>query len=309
VSAGSPDAPKPAPPSGAVYSLAYSRYAGPRRSPSFAPLVIARYALMAQLRQRGVKVALLLGLLLLTVCAAGLGFSWSLPAMVAGAGFGSGPGAAQLAELVRDGEADVVRWTLRAQLLPTFLLVLWCGAGAISADLMAGAFQFHFSRPVSPARYLMGRMLSASGWAFALSAATAAVLSVERLAFGSTPFGAARAGATALLGVLLELSAASAVALAVSSITRRKGLAQAMFAALALAGWVLTRSLGVAMDARWLRTVDLLSCADGVVSLLAGASRLEGARAAAGPIAWAAWTSGGLALAWWRLSRAEVNRG
>ena len=226
--------PKSAPsPVGVVHSLAYSRYAGPRRSPAFTPLVIARYALMAQLRQRGVKVALLLGVLLMAIFAAGMGFKWALPTLATGSMFGGSPNtAAQLAAIVREGEADVLSMTLRAQFLPTFLLVLWCGAGAISADLMAGAFQFHFSRPVSPGRYLAGRMLSASGWSLALSAGTLLVFSIERLAFQSTPLGAARAFALGAVVVLLELTSLSAVALGVSSLTRRKGLSQAMFAAI-----------------------------------------------------------------------------
>ena len=302
--------PSPPKPAGAVYSLAYARYAGPRRSPAATPLVIARYALLAQLRQRGVKVALLLGLLLLTVFAAAMGFKWALPGMLASATGGSAAAAGpQLAAMVREGEADVLTMTLRAQFLPTFLLVLWCGAGAISADLTAGAFQFHFSRPVSPARYLAGRVLSASGWALALSFGTLLVLSVERLAFQSTPLGPARAFGLGAVAVLLELASLSAVALGVSSLTRRKGLAQAMFAAIVFAGWVLTRSLGALLRAPWVKALDLVSCVDAVVAQLNGDSPLHGARAAVPALAWLAWTGGALALAAWRLSRAEVNRG
>lgn len=307
----SPPAPKPAPsPAGVVHSLAYTRYTGARRSPALVPLVIARYALMAQLRQRGVKVALLLGLLLLTVFAAAMGFKWALPAMVASSGFGgaasTGP---QLAEMVREGEADVLTMTLRAQFLPVFLLLLWCGAGAISADLMAGAFQFHFSRPVSPARYLAGRLLSASGWALVLSMATLTVLCIERLAFQSTPLGAARAFGLGAVAVLLELTSMSAVALGVSSLTRRKGLSQAMFAAIVFAGWVLFRSLGALLRAPWVKTLDLVSCVDAMVSQFNHDSPLHGAQAAIPAAAWLVWTAGSLALAGWRLSRAEVNRG
>lgn len=304
-------APSPAPsPAGVVHSLAYTRYTGARRSPALVPLVIARYALMAQLRQRGVKVALLLGLLLLTVFAAAMGFKWALPAMVASSGFGgtasTGP---QLAEMVREGEADVLTMTLRAQFLPVFLLLLWCGAGAISADLMAGAFQFHFSRPVSPTRYLAGRVLSASGWALALSMATLAVLCIERLAFQSTPLGAARAFGLGTVAVLLELTSMSAVALGVSSLTRRKGLSQAMFAAIVFAGWVLFRSLGALLRAPWVKTLDLVSCVDAMVSQFNHDSPLHGAQAAIPAAAWLFWTAGSLALAGWQLSRAEVNRG
>lgn len=305
-----PTAPTSTPsPAGVVHSLAYSRYAGPRRSPAFAPLVIARYALMAQLRQRGVKVALLLGLLLLTVFAAAMGFKWALPALVAGATGGGASAGPQLAEMVREGDADVLTMTLRAQFLPTFLLVLWCGAGAISSDLMAGAFQFHFSRPVSPARYLAGRMLSSSGWALTLSAATLVVFCIERLAFQSTPLGAARAFALGGVAVLLQLASLSAVALGVSSLTRRKGLAQAMFAAIVFAGWVLFRSLGGLLRAPWVKTLDLVSCVDGIVAQFNDDSPLRGAYAAVPALAWLGWTVGALVLAGWRLSRAEVNRG
>jgi hypothetical protein len=303
----SDDAPQT--PAGVVHSLAYTRYAGPRRPPAFAPLVIARYALMAQLRQRGVKVALLLGVISLAVCAAGLGFKWSIPTMAASAGFGGLGDAAHLAAIVREGEADVLVWTLRAQVLPTFLLVLWCGAGAVSADLMAGAFQFHFSRPVSPGGYLAGRVASASGWALCLSATTLLVFSVERLAFGSTPLAAARALGLGAVAVLLELSSLAAVALGVSSLTRRKGLAQAMFAAIAFAGWVLSHSLGALLDKPWVKTLDLISCVDGVVAQLNHDSPLRGGATAIPALAWLGWTAGSLALAAWQLSRAEVNRG
>ncbi|MDB4929461.1 MAG: hypothetical protein JWM10_1945 [Myxococcaceae bacterium] len=309
----SPDRPTttadPKSPAGVVHSLAYTRYAGARRSPAFAPLVIARYALMAQLRQRGVKVALLLGLVSLAVCAAILGAKWSLPTMAASAGFGELGGAGQLARAVRDGEADVLVWALRAQILPTFLLTLWCGAGAVSADLMAGAFQFHFSRPVSPGGYLAGRVVSASGWALCLSAVTLLVFSVERLAFQSTPLGAARALGLGAVAVLLELSSLAAVALGVSSLTRRKGLAQAMFAAIAFAGWVLCHSLGALLGKEWVKSLDLISCVDGVVAQLNHQSTLHGGAAFVPALAWLGWTAGALALAAWQLSRAEVNRG
>lgn len=296
-------------PAGVVHSLAYTPYAGARRPPAFAPLVIARYALMAQLRQRGVKVALLFGLVSLAVCAAILGAKWALPSMAASAGLGDAVAASQLARVAREGEADVLVWTLRAQVFPTFLLTLWCGAGAVSADLMAGAFQFHFSRPVSPGAYLAGRVMSASGWALCLSAATLLVFCVERLAFGSTPLGAARALGLGGVAVLLELSSLAAVSLGVSSLTRRKGLAQAMFAAVAFAGWVLCHSLAALMSKPWVKTLDLISCVDGVVAQLNHQSTLVGAAALAPALAWLGWTAGGLALAAWQLSRAEVNRG
>ncbi len=298
----------PAPPSGAVYSLAYKRYAGARRSPAFAPLVIARYALTTQLRQRGVKIVLLLGLMVLALTAAVMGFKWAIPTVFASAG-GEAVGGDRLAAMLRAGEADVASVGLRVQFLATFLLLLWCGAGAISADLVAGAFQFHFARPVSPKGYLLGRLLSSSGWAFALSALTVSVLAIERLAFQSTPFGAARAGAVALAAVAMQVTVLASLALGLSSLTRRKGLAQAMFAAVVLATYAVCGVVGEATDVTWVGTLDPYGCVVAMVNQFHGTLRLTGARAAIPAAAAAGWTALSLGLATWQLSRAEVNRG
>ncbi len=298
----------PAPPSGAVYSLAYNRYAGARRSPAFAPLVIARYALVTQLRQRGVKIVLLLGLMALALTAAVMGFKWAIPTVLASSG-GAAIEGDRLAAMLRAGEAEVASVGLLVQFIPTFLLLLWCGAGAISADLTAGAFQFHFARPVSPAGYLAGRMLSSSGWAFALSALTVGVLALERLAFQSTPLGVARAGALALAAVALQVVVLAAVALGLSSLTRRKGLAQAMFAAVVLATYAVCSIVSRATDVEWINTLDPRGCVLALVEQWNGSLHLAGARAAVPAAAWAGWTGLSLGLATWQLSRAEVNRG
>lgn len=298
----------PTAPTGVVHSLAYTRYAGARRSPAFTPLVIARYALTTQLRQRGVKIILLLGLMLFAVVAAVSGFYWTLPAMMAEHGAGAAD-LARLADSVRTGESQVATFALKAQFIPTFLLVLWCGAGAISADLVAGAFQFHFARPVSPLNYLAGRMLSSAGWALALASTMVGVLSLERLAFRSTPFGAARAASVGFVAVLLYVTALSAVALGVSSVTRRKGLAQAMFAALVLGSYPLSGGVGLASETRWIRSLDPYSCVSDGLAQFEGTLHLDGAARFVPALAWLAWTALPLALAAWKLSRAEVNRG
>lgn len=303
-----PAATPAAAPSGAVYSLAYRRYEGARRSPAFAPLVIARYALITQLRQRAVKVALLLGLLVLAVTAVVMGFKWALPSMLAGAG-GTAAGAERVAAMIREGEVEVASVGVQAQSFHTFLLVLWCGAGAVSADLTAGAFQFHFSRPVSPGRYLAGRLLSSAGWAVALSTLMIAVLTVERLAFQSTPLGAARAAAAGLGATALLASVFAAVGLGLSSLTRRKGLAQAMFAAVISSTSLTAKIVSSVTDRDWINGLDPYGSVVTMVRQWNGSLALHGASAAAPGAAWAAWTGLSLALAAWQLSRAEVNRG
>ena len=236
----SPNDRSAAAPRGEVHSLSYSRYAGPRRPRSAVPWVVARYAWRVQLRQRGVKVLLLLGGGVLAISGAVRGFAWSVPGMTGGgvadperaaawwartwetwhAARASVPGmtGGGEADPVRAAEAQAIASSLEAQFIPGFLLVLWCGAGAVAADLNAGAFQFHFARPVSAQGYLVGRVLSGAGLAFALSFATLAVLCAERLAFGSTPL---RMALTFAVGAALVTARATLLGVVAAGLSPR----------------------------------------------------------------------------------------
>ena len=295
----SPNDRSAAAPRGEVHSLSYSRYAGPRRPRSAVPWVVARYAWRVQLRQRGVKVLLLLGGGVLAISGAVLGFAWSVPGMTGGGE----------ADPVRAAEAQAIASSLEAQFIPGFLLVLWCGAGAVAADLNAGAFQFHFARPVSAQGYLVGRVLSGAGLAFALSFATLAVLCAERLAFGSTPLRMALTFAVGAALVTARATLLGVVAAGLSSLTRRKGLAQAMFAAVVFASSFVTRIVAAASDKPWVRALGLSGCVDALAAQWRGTAGLHGALAAVPLLACIGWGVAGAALAWWRVSRAEVMRG
>lgn len=293
-----------APDQGAVHDLAYRRYDGARRPSAYTPLVIARYALELQLRQRGVKIALVLGLLILAVTAAVLGgigyMSQSASAITHG-----GRGASSLTEV--DGYA--LSAIFGATALPVLLLMVLCAAPAVAADLTAGAFQFHFARPLTARQYLVGRLLSATGWSAALMLLAWAVLVGERAAFGTSATTVFVLYGKGLLGVALRLLSLASVALGVSSLTRRKGLAQATFASVVLGTFILSVALAAGLDREWLLAIDVLGCAPHLTAQLAGETALHGAAAWAPGLACAFWTAPFLALAWWRVSRAEVVRG
>lgn len=300
-----PDATKSPADQGTVHDLAYRRYDGVRRSHAYTPLVIARYALAMQLRERGVKLALVFGLLILAVTAAVLGGLGYFAQSTSSAIHGELRGANPISEL--DGTSLSAMFGATA--LPTLLLVVLCGAPAVAADLTAGAFQFHFSRPLTARQYLAGRVLSATGWSAALMGLAWLVFIGERGAFGTAPGALVALYGAGLAGVFLRLLTLASVALGVSSLTRRRGLAQATFAAVVLGTFLASAVMAKVLDAPWISAVDVLGCAPALTAQLRGDHSLTGHGAWAPALACALWSAPFLALAAWRVSRAEVVRG
>lgn len=292
---------------GVIHDLAYKRYDGPRRAAATRPLVIARYALATQWRQRGVKLCLLAAMLVAALTAAILGAKWGITSMVTSE---MGARAAEdVARALTDGDGDAATWALTAQWIPTMLLVLICGAPAISADLNAGAFQFHFARPVTVPQYLVGRMLSATGWAMLVMLSTLALLCAVRAGVTGRALPMLGVFAKSLLPVLARVLTLAAVSLGASSLTRRKGLAQAMFAALVMGTWMTAGILARATHKPWIAALDVMGATDKLADQLVGAEHFTGLAAAAPTLSAVAWSATFLAIAAWRLSRAEVVRG
>lgn len=301
-----PDAQAPAG-HGVIHDLAYKRYDGLRRAPAWRPVVIARYALATQWRQRGVKLCLLAAMLVGALAAAILGAKWGITSMMSSE-LGA-RGADDLARALAEGDGDAAVWALSAQWVPTMLLTLICGAPAISADLNAGAFQFHFSRPVTVGQYLVGRMLSATGWAALAMLSTLALLCAVRAGVTGRALPMLAVFLKSLLPVAARVLTLAAVSLGVSSLTRRKGLAQAMFAATILGTWMTAKILAVSVEKPWISALDVMGATDKLAAQLVGAARYAGLAAAAPSLAALAWSGVFLAIAAWRLSRAEVVRG
>lgn len=281
------------PQAGTIHDLAYKPYTGRRTHPMGRFEVIARYAMLFQLRQRSVKVLLILGLFSLVACGAILaGESYFLGRM----------------EGVRDHNV-LASLAMRSESLVSFLLVLVCGAPALAADLNAGAFQFHFARPVAIGQYLFGRVVSAGGFALGLSLVSLMALATERMALVGDPRAVLAVTAKVALALALRVLTYASVALGLSSLTRRRGLAQAMFAGVVVFSWTLARLLSLDMDVAWVRGASVGGAADMVCDQLLGQTHLHGWQAAAPGASALGWIGLSLALAAWRLSRAEVVRG
>lgn len=292
---------------GTIHNLSYQRYSGPRLAPWTRPFVIARYALIAQWRQRGVKIVLLLALVALAVTAVVVGGIWYFSNAASA-------GAPELERstraMVQEANALVVTATLRSQMFPSFLLVLLCGAPAISRDLTAGAFQFHFARPVGVVQYLVGRLLSAGAWAVVPPLVTLGVLSVGRLALGGEPFTVVSLSLRAAVVTVVLIAVLSSVSLGVSSVTRRAGLAQALFAALVLGSMFITAAVEAATHRAWVGAVDVMGAPLSLAQQFTHTEHsLHGIARAAPAIACALWFTLGMSLAARRLSTAEVLRG
>jgi len=294
--------PNTPPPAGVIHDLAYRRYEGARLGAATRFTVIARYAVILQWRLRAVKLFLVGALVGMAMGAMALGFRLGFSRIVSEGGEG-------LRGLDRGADTVPVAYALSAQYLPSLLLVLVCGAPSVAADLNAGAFQFHFARPVSAGQYLVGRMVGAVAWAALFSYASLALFCVERLAFVSDLAGSAKLLAVGALGVTARLAALGAVALGCSSLTRRKGLAQAMFLALVAGSGMIATIMAHNLDRPWVAALSVMDAGAALTDQLLGGAHFAGATALAPSLALAAWIAGPLTIAWARVRGAEVVRG
>lgn len=289
---------QPPRPAGQVYDLSYRRYEGRRLGHATRFLVIARYALVAQWRQRAVKLFLLGALLVGGVTAAALGAMWAF----------SGRVGEVSQESARELERYAVTAALNAQWVPAFLLVLVCGAPSVAADLKAGAFQFHFARPVSVAHYVLGRMVGATAWAALFTFGTLGVLCVERAAISNDVSALLRLLAVGAAAAGMRVVTLGAVALGCSSLTRRVGLAQAMFAAVVVGSGMFTSIVAAQTNKEWVEAASVMGGSRMLAEqLLGGAARGPAVAASLG--SFALWTGLFLALTAARLRSVEVVKG
>jgi ABC-type transport system involved in multi-copper enzyme maturation permease subunit len=284
---------------GTVHDLAYKRYEGRRTSSTWRFWVIVRQAFWGQFRSRAVKIFLIIGLIVLAITA--------LVSILPLLGFGGG--ALQSEDMRKGFEADLGARMIAAQGLATFLLMLTGAAPSVSADLNAGAFQFYFARPISRGQYLFARVLGAASWPFVLAMLTALTLTGAYAALGQEPLAALEVFGRAIGPLLLRLLVLGSVAVGLSSLTRRRGLAQAMFGGIVVASFLVTQSIALATHKAWVVAFGVTGSVETLGAQALGHSDLTGAQAAIPAIASASWCVLFVALAWWRLSRAEVVRG
>jgi ABC-2 type transport system permease protein len=123
-----------------------------------------------------------------------------------------------------------------------FLLALFAGAGQVSDDTRAGAFQFYFARPVTRDQYLVGKVVPVLVLTMFIALVPAFLLSLLRLAL--LPSGAEVLKKLPLVGATLVTGTVEALVLAVpavaiSSLSRKRSYVQGGYAILYLLPWIM----------------------------------------------------------------------
>jgi ABC-2 type transport system permease protein len=138
-------------------------------------------------------------------------------------------------------------------MLIAFMLALLAGGGAIADDARAGAFQFYFARPVSKLQYLVGKLVPALVLVGAVAIIPPLLLALLRIALcqpgevlHKLPLVPAALGGGAIETVVLSL-----LALALSSLSSRRGYVQGAYATLFILPWIVGGIFTRVMRSPW----------------------------------------------------------
>jgi hypothetical protein len=194
-------------------------------------------------------------------------------------------------------------------------MAMRAGGGSIADEARAGGFQFYFSRPITHAHYLAGKLLGVALAIGAVTALPAALLSLIRLAMSQGGADAARA--MALFAKAISLGALEAVVLAcvivaLSSLMKRRGLVQGGFGALMFLPWLIGAKFRDFTRTPWPALGSIPTHFEAVGQWLFGIPNEIGDRAMPPSIALAMLLAIGAAAIWisWRqLKRVEVVAG
>jgi ABC-type transport system involved in multi-copper enzyme maturation permease subunit len=218
---------------GAIADRGYTQYTGTHTPPSRRGRVVARHALRQTAKQPWVIVTLTLTLFpLLGV----IGWMWLKGRMAATPALEGTP--------LAEGSLDAIvcafgtHWST---LLLSFFMALFAGGGAIADDARAGAFQFYFARPLARDQYLWGKLVAVVTLTALVALVPPSLLAIFRLSLTGSASELVHKlpvlAAALALGAIVAVSLATP-ALALSSLSKRSGLAQAGFAGLFLLPWV-----------------------------------------------------------------------
>jgi ABC-type transport system involved in multi-copper enzyme maturation permease subunit len=216
---------------GALVDRGYQPYTGTHTPVHTRWRVIARRALGMTTRQPWVIVMLVLA----AFCTLAFAAAMWIASKIAGA---APPGA-----VVPSPDPMILQLAVKwyGTLPLAFLMALFAGGGAVADDARTGAFQFYFARPITREQYLAGKLVAAVTLTAMVTLAPSLLLALLRLTMTTSagelvrrlPLLAAATG----LGAIAALALA-APALALSSLAKGRGLAQAAFAALVLLPWL-----------------------------------------------------------------------
>jgi hypothetical protein len=128
-------------------------------------------------------------------------------------------------------------WTF----FPALIMALRTGGGSIADDARAGGFQFYFSRPLTHAHYLAGKLLGVFLMVALVAAVPGTILAVENLVLAPDGGAVLLLLKALMLGILTSASL-TCVVVALSSLIRRRGLVQAALVGVIFLPWVLGSS-------------------------------------------------------------------
>lgn len=222
--------------------LGYRPYDGPRLPPSSSTWVMYRYGLRRAFDSLLLKV--LLGLSL-------------LPAFVI-------PLVARVSLMMaREGQFDFSTYVATALSLQTWFFVgltgLLVGSTAIAEDLQAHAFPFFFAKPLTPAQYLLGRVLAVATLVFLLVflPGTIVVLGFA----GSAPVEMRAESAGFLLPViavsLLVAAVVATTSVALSATTRNRTITMSLWVVIWIVPKVIASVVRLATGSAWLDLTSL----------------------------------------------------
>ncbi len=243
---------------GLIHDLGYGAYSGPRSGPWTRTWIIAREVFRVGWKNPWLRRCMWMSFMVVAV--------WGVIIFIQG----QNQGIAQLeqAKAFLPKKDTYVMWAVTRSLV--FIGVLAgaiVGAGAVSDDLRAGAFQFYFARPLRPQQYVVGKLLGvvmAIGLVVAVPAVGLASVRVVMethvevmvRALGVIPRTLALAGVVTL--------ALAALAVLMSSLTPRKIYAQASYTLLLFISFAIALPLAKVSNNVKLRVISLRDAVEGL---------------------------------------------
>jgi ABC-type transport system involved in multi-copper enzyme maturation permease subunit len=306
----------------AIRDLGYQPYEGERQPPSNNIWVLMRYGMRRAWASWLVKIAAFC-----VIFPLGLGLIYH------GVGYAAvkmSDGQAPLETFAPERILDWVFWS------NTWLLVamvtLGAGAGAISEDFKYKAFQFYFSKPVTPAQYLTGRVVAVALFLFllcvipaSLVAMVAAALPLDQLkesTLAANPDAvpsveeAVHGAAWAWLALRLQLQAIGYAAVlaiggaitsvSVSSLSKSRALTMSAWVLFFIVPFVLALVIEKAVEWPWLYLLSLPGLFSRIGMGILQIAEEEGPQWFHALGVLAALCAGGLYVAYYRLRKSEV---
>jgi len=229
-----------------IRDLGYRPYEGDRLPSSHNTAVLLRHGLKRAWGSWLVKIAAFLGWVPTVVALALLGLRYYL--------------ASQGNNLPDLNGGQAVHTLTLFQLWPFITMVtLGAGAGVISRDLTHRAFQFYFSKPVTPVQYMLGRTSAVAIWCFFLVWIPSLITIVVLIGTAPAELRLEQLGLIlpATLDAALIAAVCSTASIGISSLSRSRAFSMSAWLVLLFVPHVLAQIVFAVGDWPWLRLASI----------------------------------------------------